>query len=174
MFSGKEERAEFSNRLISVLIGLGWPKASPKRLMQQFNERAGNSAVSAHAARKWLIGEAIPAQERLSILAAWLEVEPDWLRFGASESAKYERLIPTSNLILLRDVARLDPANKRLVQGMVALLIKANARQAENDSGAEIPNNYSGNLPRPGAMAKVSADVSGKPGRPEIGHGEPA
>ena len=84
MYSGSDERAEFSNRLISSLVQLGWTKLSPTRFAEQFNQRAGTvDAVKLHGARKWLVGSAIPTQARIEILASWLKVSADWLRpFG--------------------------------------------------------------------------------------------
>jgi len=34
------------------------------------------------AVRRWLRGEAIPSQDKLQVLAEWLRVEPQVLRFG--------------------------------------------------------------------------------------------
>ena len=34
------------------------------------------------AARRWLRGEAIPAQDKMQVLAEWLKIEPEVLRFG--------------------------------------------------------------------------------------------
>lgn len=130
MLRGSDERAEFSNRLISALEGLGWKRMSPKRLADEFNVRAGVRGVTTAAVRKWLVGEGIPTQERLTILASLLKVEPDQLRFGAYATINYEALIPTQDIILLRDLVRLDPANKKLVHGMIAVLMEANARTA--------------------------------------------
>jgi len=36
--------------------------------------------VTAHATRKWLLGDAIPAQDNLQEIARWLEVPAHWLR----------------------------------------------------------------------------------------------
>jgi len=38
--------------------------------------------VSVQAVRRWLEGTAIPSQDKLVVLAAWLKVSPEWLRFG--------------------------------------------------------------------------------------------
>lgn len=32
--------------------------------------------------RRWLLGETLPKQEKIEVLAAWLEVEPQALRYG--------------------------------------------------------------------------------------------
>jgi hypothetical protein len=113
MYSGQDERAEFSERLIVALTGIGWTKLSPTRLREQFSRRAGTRAVSVHGARKWLIGGSIPTQERLAILAERLQVQPDWLRFGPSKPAQHGRLVPMSDLSMLRDLALLNPANRK-------------------------------------------------------------
>lgn len=106
MYSGTSERADFSKRLIALLVALGWTKISPTRLAEQFNKRAGETGVvTAHAVRKWLIGEAIP-----SILASWLQVPPDWLRFGSTIGCQAKKNVASADLILLTDFAQLDSA----------------------------------------------------------------
>ena len=37
--------------------------------------------ITVHAARKWLVGDAIPTQDKMRALAQWLAVPADWLRF---------------------------------------------------------------------------------------------
>jgi hypothetical protein len=80
------ERAQFSKRVQAALVARGMP-ASPTELQRAFNARNPKLAVSVHAARKWLMGEAIPTQARLRELAAVLAVSPTWLRFGEDEAA---------------------------------------------------------------------------------------
>jgi hypothetical protein len=42
--------------------------------------------LAAHAARSWLLGTSMPRQDHLRILASWLKVSPDQLRFGKTEA----------------------------------------------------------------------------------------
>jgi hypothetical protein len=65
------ERAQFAKRVAAALVARGMP-ASPTELQRAFNARNPKLAVSVHAARKWLMGEAIPTQARLRELAAVL------------------------------------------------------------------------------------------------------
>lgn len=126
MYNGKSERAAFSDRLVSTLTALGWTKMSPTGLAKQFNVRAGpTDTVSIHGARKWLTGGAIPTQERLKVLASWLEVQPDWLRFGKTLRAEEDEIFASADLDLLRDLAELDSASKRLVRDVIAVMLKA-------------------------------------------------
>jgi hypothetical protein len=62
--------------------------ASATELQRAFNARNPKLAVSVHAARKWLMGEAILIQARLQELAAVLQVSPTWLRFGEEVAVK--------------------------------------------------------------------------------------
>lgn len=51
-------------------------------LEAQFNTRYWGKPVTYQAVTRWLRGEAIPAQDKLQVLADWLNVEPHVLRFG--------------------------------------------------------------------------------------------
>ena len=130
MYSAKDEREGFSNRLLFVLTGLGWRKMSPTLLAKQFNIRAGDTcAVTVHAARKWLRGASIPAQARLSVLASWLQVEPNWLRFGKTQSTDDNvEIVASEDLELLRELAQMDRASKELAHEMIAVMLKATKR----------------------------------------------
>ena len=50
--------------------------------MNALNICADQPPVTTHAARKWLMGEAMPTQDRIQLLAEWLNVSASWLRFG--------------------------------------------------------------------------------------------
>ncbi len=51
-------------------------------LEREFNTRYWGRSVTLQAVRRWLRGEAIPSQEKLQVLAEWLKIEPQVLRFG--------------------------------------------------------------------------------------------
>src|SRR5690606_10670485 len=80
--SSAQDRDAFSHRLRLSLDRAGWKAIGATGLAREFNRRSGSHPVTAHATRKWLQGEAIPAQGRLQELARWLGVPPQWLRFG--------------------------------------------------------------------------------------------
>lgn len=77
----EEERAGFSQRLKQLLVQANI-EPSPTALTRVFNMRTHGRPVTVHAVRKWLLGEAMPTQEKLRILSAVLRVTPEWLRFG--------------------------------------------------------------------------------------------
>lgn len=80
-FQFMNEKEEFSNRLRDAMTQAGYP-LRPIVLEREFNTRYWGSSVTLQAVRRWLRGEAIPSQEKLQVLAEWLKVEPQVLRFG--------------------------------------------------------------------------------------------
>jgi len=58
---------------------------SPTLVTREFNLRYHGNPVTAQTIRKWLAGKALPSQDKIRALAVWLEVTPQWLRFGEAE-----------------------------------------------------------------------------------------
>jgi transcriptional regulator with XRE-family HTH domain len=75
------EKAEFAQRLTNAMTRAGYA-LRPVVLEREFNTRYWGRSVTLQAVRRWLRGEAIPSQEKLQVLADWLKVEPQVLRFG--------------------------------------------------------------------------------------------
>jgi transcriptional regulator with XRE-family HTH domain len=139
-----EDRCEFSQRLKDSLTASGL-STKPSDFVRAFNARADGAAVSVHAVRKWLGGEAIPTHEKIVILAVWLGVNAGWLQFGdADTSGPVEDVIPeasisTPMLALVRDILSLPEAAQLTIRGIVDSFIihfgaastSPNARQGE-------------------------------------------
>jgi len=75
------EKTQFAERLKAAMIAAGY-EARPSVLEKQFNARYWGRSVTFQAARRWLIGLSIPEQDKLQVLADWLGIEPQVLRFG--------------------------------------------------------------------------------------------
>lgn len=80
-FRFMNEKAEFAQRLSDAMTRAGYA-LRPVILEREFNTRYWGRSVTLQAVRRWLRGEAIPSQEKLQVLAEWLKVEPQILRFG--------------------------------------------------------------------------------------------
>lgn len=123
------ERLSFADRLISSLASAHEP-ITPSRFARAYNLRAGGAEVTSHAARKWLHGEAIPTQEKVHILASWLNVNPSWLRFGDEQSLDYSTIatgaktLSTKNLVLINDIVSLPPFAQDVVRDLVNSLLR--------------------------------------------------
>lgn len=81
------EKAAFSQRLTRALKDAKIEAVSPTVFAREFNRRYSGKSVSTYAARKWLTGESIPTQDKLRLLAVWLGVSAEWLRFGETPAA---------------------------------------------------------------------------------------
>ena len=75
------EKTEFAQRLRDAMVAAGYPDR-PAVLEREFNSRYWGRSVTFQAVSRWLRGEAIPSQDKLQVLADWLRVEPQALRFG--------------------------------------------------------------------------------------------
>lgn len=75
------EKIEFSSRLRQAMTDAGYV-ASPSVLEHEFNLRWYGRSISNQAAWSWLNSKALPTQDKLQVLAEWLNVEPEVLRFG--------------------------------------------------------------------------------------------
>ncbi len=124
------EREAFSQRLTTALKDAKVDVSSPTGFAREFNRRYAGKAVSIHAVRKWLMGESIPMQDKLRLLAAWLGVSAEWLRFGdAASSAKHlaqsERALYNSpDIELLSNINLLTTEHKQVVREVVLTLLR--------------------------------------------------
>ena len=126
------ERRRFADRLRESLVAQAI-EPNPTRLAAEFNARFSGRGVGMHTCRKWLVGEAIPTQEKLVVLALMLGATSDWLRYGdvaqrtpapyvASVAAlPYNR----AELALIADFKQLASRDQALVRLLVGAMLKA-------------------------------------------------
>lgn len=124
------EKEAFSKRLTRLLNDVGIGIASPTLVAREFNRRYPDKPVTVQAVRKWINGEAIPAADKIRILAKWLKASPHWLHYGENEKndvglkveekrgAYGDETITT----LLEDFQRLAPKQKTMVCEIVHAL----------------------------------------------------
>lgn len=82
-----DEKQGFSRRLRETLKRTQAHVGGPAALAREFNLRYDGTPVTVQAVRKWVSGKALPSQDKIRALALWLEVSPQWLRYGEGESA---------------------------------------------------------------------------------------
>jgi hypothetical protein len=106
-------------------------------LARHFNEIYPGRPITVHAARKWLVAQAIPTQDKLRVLASWLDVPADWLRFGtvaeASQVSTSDQSTEVTALLarmtrdevsLVEDLHVLEHDERHIVREMILLLLK--------------------------------------------------
>ncbi|MCG2585133.1 hypothetical protein [Massilia sp. TS11] len=132
--NSSNERESFSERLQLALKNAHYSPDSPTRLAREFNIRFEGRPITVHAARKWLVGEAIPTQEKLRMIAQWLGVPADWLRFGGSQeglpqgAASSEPLsrFESADVKLIADLQRLDDHHRQIAREFIRMLVRIN------------------------------------------------
>ncbi len=131
------ERERFSLRLQQTLRNAHHSPDSPTELARDFNIRYAGRPITVHAARKWLVGEAIPTQDKLRTLADWLHVPIDWLRFGGEEEGAAAPVPPgpvfkSAELKLISDLQLLDDHHQMMVREFIRILLHANGKKQGN------------------------------------------
>ncbi len=127
--ANSREREEFSKRLKQALQRAGVNADSPTRLAEAFSTRYTGTAVTQQAVRKWLGGEAIPAQDKIRALALWLGCGTEWLRYGKDggvapgvqqPAAAYR--VALSGTELLKRYNQLSATHQQMVSEIVSAL----------------------------------------------------
>jgi transcriptional regulator with XRE-family HTH domain len=139
--TNEQLRQQFSERLKKEFFRVGLPVSSPTQIANEFNRQYPANKVAAQTVRKWLLADAIPTQAKLLALANWLNVSPQWLRFGmgerkalklsgkAAEEATFQsgvivvgqqqaELVPVVELL-----TQLSPSNLRLVENILRCVL---------------------------------------------------
>lgn len=119
------ETEAFALRLRHALEAVG-VRASPTVVANEFNLRYWGRSVTPHTARNWLLGKAIPTQDKLRVLAEWLQVSPDELRFGgsapvnvATEDGLAPQALDMADREMLRRYLQLSAAERKTVRDVV-------------------------------------------------------
>ncbi len=120
------ERDAFCGRLHETLQRQAPTAIKAAALTREFNRRYAGTPITLHAARRWLLGEAIPSQDKLRVLADWLGVTAEWLRFGQGNAlAEVREPEVQVDYQLMRDINALSQAHQYAVREMIKLLKNA-------------------------------------------------
>lgn len=126
-----KERLEFSKRLIEAIKKAGYePRASV--VERNFNLRYWGTSVSYQGVRRWLKGDSIPEQDKLTVLAQWLGVEPYELRYGLPVAERKEPDKPwyvglsMDDYEVITTFLKLSSENKKIVKDVTLALGKTN------------------------------------------------
>jgi transcriptional regulator with XRE-family HTH domain len=133
--STSTETQDFALRLRQALDSCG-VRLSPTVVAHEFNLRYWGRSITPHTARNWLLGKAIPTQDKLRVLADWLQVGPDELRFGQAAALQKvgeglesgESLSMVDREMLNRDLS-LSLHYRKTVRDVVSALVLASQAQ---------------------------------------------
>lgn len=133
------EKAEFSQRLRDAMVRMGHA-ASPSVLEHEFNLRWHGRSISNQAAWGWLNTRSIPTQDKLQVLAEWLKVEPEVLRFGEAvrrrvreHQKRWDEGVGSVEREVIDAYLRLPAPQRKVVREVVLALAQV---QTEGKAGA--------------------------------------
>lgn len=128
-----EEKAEFAERLKTAMLAAGY-EPRPGVLEKGFNIRYWGRAVTFQAAARWLKGLSIPEQDKLVVLAEWLGVEPQALRYGAEATKtaqkrkkRWDDAVSGPEREVLQDYLALPAAQRKTIREIIEAFVIANA-----------------------------------------------
>lgn len=132
LMSSSTETLAFSERLKSALEASG-VRASPTVIAHEFNLRFWGRSITPHTARNWLMGNSLPTQDKLRVLAEWLQVAPEELRFGRGpgklrihdEDAQIEALNLADREMVTRYLTLAPTARRTVREVVIALSVAA-------------------------------------------------
>ena len=124
----QRERDLFAERLNQALTAAGMETRATV-LQRVFNKRSQLPPVTVHAARKWLMGESIPAHDRLQSLATIVGVSASWLRFGESIEDKSSKSLSAQEQLLIKYYRKLGREEQRHILAIVRSMSERERRK---------------------------------------------
>lgn len=122
----QSENSQFAERLAIAITAKGI-KPSPTVIGNLFNQQFQGRQITPHTARNWLLGKAMPTQDKMVCLAKLLDTSPEQLRFGRSSEktliADFDGLqteIANVDQQFFRRYLALTDAQRRIVRDVVS------------------------------------------------------
>jgi hypothetical protein len=131
-------KLDFAKRLSQAMEEAGYsPK--PSVLEREFNQRFDGKPMTLHGVRRWLLGETLPSQDKLLVLAEWLDVPPHQLRFGEdltnrieARRARWDRSVSAQDRDALEAYLSLPIAQRRVLREVIAAFASAASTDPAN------------------------------------------
>ena len=137
------EKIEFSNRLRQAMVDAGYA-ASPSVLEQEFNLRWYGRSISNQAAWSWLNSKAVPTQDKIQVLAEWLKVAPEVLRFGQAvrdsvrvHRQRWEEGVGYLERETFDAFLQLPAPQRKLIREVILTFAKVHGGAAPRDASAD-------------------------------------
>lgn len=130
-----DEKQGFSKRLGDCLKRARPGAEGPAAIAREFNLRYEGTPVSVQAVRKWVTGQALPSQDKVRALALWLEVSPQWLRYGEGETGALRAVRQDTPAYradpgwVSKKYEALNDAHKKMIAELVIALLRLEGKR---------------------------------------------
>ena len=122
---------EFAKRLQNAMRSAGY-EARPAVLEREFNLRYPGKPMTLHGVRRWLLGESLQKQDKLLILAEWLRIPPQQLRYGTEiekrvkqEQARWDEGIGYQEREIFEAFLALPAPQRKIVREVILTFAQA-------------------------------------------------
>lgn len=113
------------------MIAAGY-EPKPAVLEREFNQRYWGQPMTLHGVRRWLLGESLPKQDKVLVLAEWLSVPPQQLRYGVEvekriqqKHARWDEGIGYQEREMIEAFLALPIAQRKVVREVIQTFAKA-------------------------------------------------
>lgn len=130
-----DAKKEFAKRLCDAMERAGY-EAKPAVLEREFNLKYLGSPMTLHGVRRWLRGETLPPPDKIDVLANWLDVDPQLLRFGhkaakvvREKTPVWNETVPAHEKEIVEAFLALPAPQKKIVREVIQAFAKAYAQR---------------------------------------------
>ena len=127
----KNAKQQFAASLKKAMEAAGY-EAKPAVLEREFNLRYLGSPLTLHGVRRWLMGEVIPPDDKVQVLADWLNVGFQQLRPGVAppreiqeKQGSWRTAIPQQELDVVDAFLALPVQQRKIVREVILAFAKA-------------------------------------------------
>lgn len=121
------------------MVAAGY-EAKPSVLEREFNLRYWGKPMTLHGVRRWLLGESLPKQDKVLLLAEWLQVPPQELRYGVEieqhiqqKRARWDEGIGYQEREVFEAYLGLPMPQRKVVREVIQTFVKAFPSAAEQN-----------------------------------------
>lgn len=131
---------KFAQRLRAAMQAAGY-EPKPAVLEREFNLRYMGKPMTLHGVRRWLLGESLPKQDKVLVLAEWLRIPPQQLRYGVEveqriqqQRARWDEGIGYQEREVFETFLALPALQRKIVREVIQTFAKAFPAEAEGTS----------------------------------------
>lgn len=127
----EKSNEKFAKRLRDAMQAAGY-EPKPSVLEREFNLRYMGKSMTLHGVRRWLLGESLPKQDKVLVLAEWLRIPPQQLRYGVEvemriqqQRARWEEAIGYQEREVFEAYLNLPVPQRKIVREVIQTFAKA-------------------------------------------------
>lgn len=139
----EDAKKEFAQRLREAMDRAGY-QPRPSVLEREYNLRCWGKPMTLHGVRRWLKGETLPSQEKLLVIAEWLQVSPQELLYGPKvgqpikeRRARWEEAIGHQEREIFEAYLKLPQEQRKVIREVIVAFCRAYPTDGETSGNPQ-------------------------------------